>query len=182
MNDWKAQLAEIYKSYSTQQKNKKGEDNKFDKEKNFKGKSGFNDTGIPLTPKAANKQRRGRSSYRYPNHLKRINERRQKEARDRWNIKDVPAAPSPQRAEQTLFPSHVSRSPVSWTTPIPREKEYIYYDVNGYNEPKPEQVTYVFDKPKTEPAYKAKVTADGKFKNKLEESIYNHPNYKKQKF
>jgi len=28
----------------------------------------------------------------------------------------------------------------------------------------------------------AKVTADGKFKNKLEETIYNHPNYKKQKF
>jgi len=179
MNDWKAQLAEIYKSYSTQQKNKKGEDNKFDKEKNFKGKSGFNDTGIPLTPKAANKQRRGRSSYRYPNHLKRINERRQKEARDRWNIKDVPAAPSPQPADQTWIPSPVRRD-TSWATPV--KQQTVFYDSNGYSEPKPQPITYVFDKPKTEPAYKAKVTADGKFKNKLEESIYNHPNYKKQKF
>ena len=36
-----------------------------------------------------------------------------------------------------------------------------------------------------QPAYKAKmVKRDSKlqFKNKLEEAIYNHPNYKKQKF
>jgi len=178
MNDWKAQLAEIYKSYSTQQKNKKGIDNKFDKEQNFRGKNGFNDTGIALTPKAVAKQRRGRSSYRYPMHLQRINERRQKEAKDRWNIKDVPAAPSSQPAEQTWIPSPV-RTNTSWSTPV--KQQTVFYDSN-YSEPAPEPVTYVFDKPKTEPAYKAKVTADGKFKNKLEETIYNHPNYKKQKF
>jgi len=169
MNDWKAQLAEIYKGYSTQQKNKKGEDNKFDKEQNFKGKSGFNDTGIPLTPKAANKQRRGRSSYRYPMHLQRINERRQKEAKDRWNIKDVPAAPSSQPAEQTWTPSPV-RTNISWSTPV--KQQTVFYDSNGYSEPEPEPVTYVFDKPKPEPEYKP----TGKFP-KLDEAI---ASYKKK--
>ena len=168
MNDWKAQLAEIYKGYSTQQKNKKGVDNKFDKEQNFKGKSGFNDTGIPLTPKAATKQRRGRSSYRYPMHLQRINERRQKEAKDRWNIKDVPAAPSSQPAEQTWIPSPV-RTNTSWSTPV--KQQTVFYDSN-YSEPAPEPVTYVFDKPKPEPEYKS----TGKFP-KLDEAI---ASYKKK--
>ena len=179
MTDWKDQLKELAVTLRKQQKDKKGVDNKFDKEQNFKGKSGFNDTGIPLTPKAVTKQRRSRSSYRYPMHLQRINERRQKEAKDRWNIKDVPAAPSSQPAEQTWIPSPVRRD-TSWSTPV--KQQTVFYDSNGYSEPAPELITYVFDKPKTEPAYKAKVTADGKFKNKLEEAIYNHPNYKKQKF
>ena len=52
MNDWKAKLAELYKGYSTQQKNKKGETHKGDSLENFRGKKGFNDTGIPLSPKA----------------------------------------------------------------------------------------------------------------------------------
>ena len=179
MNDWKAQLAQLYKGLSTQQKNTKGEVNKFDRASNFRGKKGFNDTGIPLTPKAVKKQRKNRAGYRYPMHLQRINERRQKEAKDRWNIKDVPAALSTQPADQTWIPSPVRRD-TSWSTPV--KQQTVFYDSNGYNEPAPESVTYVFNKPKTEPAYKAKVTADGKFKNKLEETIYNHPNYKKQKF
>ena len=41
MNDWKSQLAELYKGYSTKQKNTKGELNKFDKQENFKGKKGI---------------------------------------------------------------------------------------------------------------------------------------------
>ena len=181
MTDWKDQLKELAVTLRKQQKDKKGVDNRFDKETNFKGRHGFNDTGIPLTPKAVTKQRKGRSSYRYPMHLQRINENRKKAAMDRWNIKDVPAASSSQPADQTWVPSPVRRN-ASWSTPAPRDKEYVYYDNNSYSEPTPEPVTYVYDSPKQEPAYKAKVTADGKFKNKLEETIYNHPNYKKQKF
>ncbi len=78
MNDWKSQLAELYKGYSTQQKNTKGEPHKGDSLENFRGKKGFNDTGIALSPKAAKKQQHNRSSYRYPRHLQRINERRKK--------------------------------------------------------------------------------------------------------
>ena len=101
MNDWKEQLQKLYNSYSTQQKNKKGVDNKFDKEQNFRGKNGFNDTGIALTPKAIQKQKRGRSSYRYPLHLQRINEKRRSDAMLKWNVKEIPAAPSPQPAATT---------------------------------------------------------------------------------
>ena len=175
MNDWKAQLAEIYKSYSTQQKNKKGVESKLDKETNFRGKSGFNDTGIPLTPKAATKQRRNRSSYRYPLHLQRINERRQIEAKDRWNIKDVPAALSTRPADQTWAPSPVSRNHTTWTTPPTRKKLYVYYDSNGYPEPEQEPVRYIWDEEKKKgPVYKP----TGKFP-KIDEAI---ASYKKKCF
>ena len=88
MKDWKDHLAELYKGYSTQQKNKKGETHKGDTIENFRGKKGFNDTGIPLSPKAAKKQQRNRSNYRYPMHLQRINDRRKKEAMSRHGITD----------------------------------------------------------------------------------------------
>ena len=90
MNDWKGQLKEIYKSFSEQQKNKKGVEHKFDKPEhsNFRGKTGVNDTGIPLTPKAAQRQQRNRTKYSYPMHLQRINERRKSEAKARHGIID----------------------------------------------------------------------------------------------
>jgi len=167
MNDWKGQLQKLYNSYSTQQKNKKGVDNKFDKEQNFRGKNGFNDTGIALTPKAVAKQRRGRSSYRYPLHLQRINEKRRSDAKERWNIKDVPAAPSPQPAVHRNYSS-------TWRPnyePSPKKKEYHYYWSQS-DDTEPESVTYIFDKPKSEPEYKS----TGKFP-KLEEAI---ASYKKK--
>ena len=189
MNDWKAQLAELYKGYSTQQKNKKGETHKGDTIENFRGKKGFNDVGIPLSPKAAKKQQRNRSNYRYPMHLQRINEQRQKEAEQRWGIKkDVPAASSSKYADR-----HSNRSG-RWIPPTrtyddaPPAKtsnnHYEYYSGN-YKDDASERVTYIAPYEPPEPAYKAKViTSNGKlkFKNKLEEAIYNHPNYSKQKF
>ena len=57
MNDWKDQLKDFYKSYFTTQKNTKGTPHKFDSHTNFRGKFGVNDTGIPLTLKAAKKKR-----------------------------------------------------------------------------------------------------------------------------
>ena len=189
MKDWKDHLAELYKGYSTQQKNKKGETHKGDTIENFRGKKGFNDVGIPLSPKAAKKQQRNRSNYRYPMHLQRINDRRKKEAEDRWGIKkDVPAASSSSNER------HGNRSG-RWISPTrsyddappakTRKKNHYEYYSGNYEDDAPERVTYIAPYEPKEPAYKAKVIeADGKlkFKNKLEEAIYNHPNYSKQKF
>ena len=165
MNDWKAKLAELYKGYSTQQKNKKGVTHKGDTIENFRGKKGFNDVGIPLSPKAAKKQQRNRSNYRYPMHLQRINEQRKKGAMNRHGIIDTTDPYNLNRKKAETFKERHSNTSSRWMPP--------------------ERVTYVApDEPK-EPAYKAKViTSNGtlKFKNKLEEAIYRHPNYSKQKF
>ena len=53
MADWKDQLKQVYKNLQQDQKNKKGIQSKFSKVVGYKGKLGFNDTGFPLTPKAA---------------------------------------------------------------------------------------------------------------------------------
>jgi hypothetical protein len=184
MNDWKSQLAELYKGYSTQQKNTKGEPHKGDSLENFRGKKGFNDTGIALSPKAAKKQQHNRSSYRYPRHLQRINERRKKNAEDRWGIKPVPAACS------SISEQHDNRSS-RWIPPtrayddaptVTKKRKYSYY---GESLDAAVQVAYIAPYEPKELIYKAKViTSNGKlkFKNKLEEAIYNHPNYSKQKF
>ena len=191
MNDWKAKLAELYKGYSTQQKNKKGVTHKGDTIENFRGKKGFNDVGIPLSPKAAKKQQRNRSNYRYPMHLQRINEQRKKGAMNRHGIIDTTDPYNLNRKKAETFKERHSNTSSRWLSPervtyddAPRKKEYIYYDSPDTAEP-PEKITYVYDAPKQEPTYKAKVTeVNGKlkFKNKLEEAIYRHPNYSKQKF
>jgi len=189
MKDWKDHLAELYKGYSTQQKNKKGETHKGDTIENFRGKKGFNDVGIPLSPKAAKKQQHNRASYKYPLHLKRINERRKKDAEDRCGIKPVPAASSPLPSFQERHSNTSSR----WISParsyddeptVTKERKYSYYG-GSLDDAAPEHVTYIAPYEPKEPTYKAKVIrANGKlkFKNKLEEEIYNHPNYSKQKF
>jgi hypothetical protein len=62
----------------------------------------------------------------------------------------------------------------------PRRK--IFY--GGYEPPEPEQVIYVAPPvARKAPVYKAKMIRKNntlEFRNKLEEAIYNHPNYKKQ--
>ena len=58
MSEFNKELSELYKKVATDQKNKKGITHKFDRPEhaNFRGKVGVNDTGIPLTPKAAIKK------------------------------------------------------------------------------------------------------------------------------
>ena len=186
-DDWRVNLKTLADRLREQQKNKKGVSHKGDSLENFRGKKGFNDTGIPLSPKAAKKQQHNRSSYSYPKHLQRINERRKKDAEDRCGIKPVPAAGS-------SFKERHSNTSSRWIPPTrtyddaPPAKtsnnHYEYYSGN-YKDDASERVTYTAPYEPPEPAYKAKViTSNGKlkFKNKLEEAIYNHPNYSKQKF
>ena len=181
MNDWKGQLKEIYQNFSTQQKNKKGVQHKFDKPEhaNFRGKTGVNDTGIPLTPKAAQRQQRNRTKYSYPMHLQRINERRKSEAKARHGITDETDQFNYNKNKKYSSTQHTENSrrnySSSWHLPpvyTPRRKEYHYYD----SDPKPsepEQITYIWDQPSNkEPEYKS----TGKFP-KLDEAI---ASYKKK--
>ncbi|MBC8294493.1 MAG: hypothetical protein H8E55_01650 [Pelagibacterales bacterium] len=188
-DDWRVNLKTLADRLREQQKNKKGAPHKGDSLENFRGKKGFNDTGIPLSPKAAKKQQHNRSSYSYPKHLQRINERRKKDAEDRCGIKPAPAASS----SLPSFQERHSNSSSRWIPPtrsyddeptVTKERKYSYYD-ESLEDAAPERVTYIAPYEPKEPAYKAKVIrANGKlkFKNKLEEEIYNHPNYSKQKF
>ena len=85
--DWKDHLKHLYKNLQEDQKNKKGFQSKFDKVRGYKNKLGFNDTGIPLTPKAAKSLQRNKAAYRgryIGTTLQQINEERAAVAKDRW--------------------------------------------------------------------------------------------------
>ena len=85
--DWKDQLKHVYKNLQQDQKNKKGLQSKFDKVVGYKNKKGFNDTGIPLTAKAAKSLSKNKAAYRgryVGTTLQQINDERAAAARDRW--------------------------------------------------------------------------------------------------
>ena len=87
MKDWKDQLKEVYKNLQQDQKNKKGFQSKFDRVVGYKKKKGFNDTGIPLTARAAKNLQKNKASYRHRYHgttLQQINEERAAAGKERW--------------------------------------------------------------------------------------------------
>ena len=94
MKNWKTDLRTLADKLRLEQKNKKGFQSKFDKVVGYKNKKGFNDTGIPLTAKAAKSLRRNKAAYRgryVGTTLQQINEERAAAAKDRW--KHLRAAP-----------------------------------------------------------------------------------------
>jgi len=87
MTKWKNDLKILADQLRQQQKNKKGFQSKFDKVVGYKNKKGFNDTGIPLTAKAAKSLRKNKAAYksRYVGTtLQQINEERAAAAKERW--------------------------------------------------------------------------------------------------
>ena len=102
MNDWKAQLREAAAVLREHQKNKKSPKSKFDELQNFKGRKGFNDTGIALTPKTIKQQRKNKASYRSSNYefskLRLINDQRAADAKARRL-----ANPNTKRQVDTIF-------------------------------------------------------------------------------
>jgi len=91
--DWKDHLKHLYKNLQQDQKNKKGFQSKFQNVVGYKKKLGFNDTGIPLTAKAAKSLEKNRAAYtgrrsRRTNYegttLQQINEERAAAAKKRW--------------------------------------------------------------------------------------------------
>ena len=117
MDDWKNQLKDLYKSYSTTQKNTKGTPHKFDNHSNFRGKLGVNDTGIPLTPKAAKRKQSNRAGYRYPQHLQNINERRRRDAMAKHGITNI-EDPYNKMFKDPAQPAAISNHSASWRPPM----------------------------------------------------------------
>ena len=92
MADWKTDLRTLADKLRAEQKNKKGFQSKFDKVVGYKNKKGFNDTGIPLTARAAKQLQKNKAAYRgryIGTTLQQINEERAAAAKARW--KDVGA-------------------------------------------------------------------------------------------
>jgi len=140
----------------------------------IRGKLGVNDTGIALTPKVYKKQQRGRAGYRYPIHLQNINERCRKEAMDRHGITDINdpfnKKAKERRSTQSAADRNVwnSRMPAgNFNVPTPKAPKRSYNYYWGYNEPEPEQVTYVVP-PKVKKVTTYKM--DGRFP-KIDEAI-----------
>ena len=97
MADWKTDLRTLADKLRAEQKNKKGIENKFDKVVGYKNKKGFNDTGIPLTSRAAKQLQKNKAAYRgryVGTRLQQINEERAAAAKDRWKHLKTDKAPT----------------------------------------------------------------------------------------
>jgi len=179
MNDLKKQLKEAYAVLQQRQKNKKGVTEKFDTIGNFKGKKGVNDAGIPLTQKTIKKQQRNRLNYhyRYPAHLKAINDAKHKAALKRWGLENkkpivnVPAA----RRSNTFHPPHYRAENSFTPTFQKRKKLYIYYDNNFGNY---DDGSVELDPNTVDAACSSVIHQELEFKNKVEEEIYRLKNKK----
>jgi len=63
MNDWKKDLKTLAAQLRATQKNKKKPRSKFEDQENFRGRKGFNDTGIAITERTIKQQRKNKLNY-----------------------------------------------------------------------------------------------------------------------
>ena len=183
--DWKDHLKHLYKNLQEDQKNKKGFQSKFDKVRGYKNKLGVNDTGIPLTAKAAKSLQKNRAAYtgrrsRRSNYegttLQQINEERAAAAKERWkHLK--PGS----RHSTDIAPTkkEYSSSELMWRSSATRVGERSWFNTpttfkgNGYENPPQEEkkiIDYIWVEPKTvDPGADYK---EGRFP-KLDEAIRN---------
>ena len=179
MADWKDQLKEVYKNLQQDQKNKKGLQSKFDKVRGYKNKLGFNDTGIPLTAKAAKSLRRNKASYRgryIGTTLQQINEERAAAGKERWKHLRAGSRHSTDKAPTK---KEYSTRELMWRSSATRIGERSWYNQPttfkgyGYDNPPSEEkkeIDYIWVEPKTkDPAADYK---EGKFP-KIDEAIRN---------
>ena len=118
MSEFNNKLSELYKSLATSQKNTKGDPHKGDSMANFRGKKGVSDVGIPLSPKAAKKKATNRAGYNYPQHLRNINERREREAMQRHGITDKNNPFNEKKEKPSMQPAARSNRSVYWQPPM----------------------------------------------------------------
>ena len=192
---WKDQLKHVYKNLQQDQKNKKGFQSKFQNVVGYKKKLGFNDTGIPLTARAAKSLEKNRAAYtgrrsRRSNYvgttLQQINEERAAEGRERWKHLDKKSGSRHSTDTSRKQTRDYSSSELTWRNSLTREGEGSWYNSPttfrgyGYDNPpreEKESVTYIAPVERKEPEYKPKVLMDHngnmKFKNKVDESIWN---------
>jgi len=178
MNDWREQLKNVYELLRDRKKaTKPSSTTKFDQEVNFKGRAGYNDTGIPLSPKTIKQKNKNKSMYaararaKYwsaGSQLKNINDRRAADAALKYGVK-APEAMMPDLMVPDEFkPAPVTRFNTNYsrfTAPGITNKVYNYYDPiktdDGSIEVVPNRII-------TEP----------KFRNKVEEEIWRLKNKK----
>jgi len=184
--DWKDHLKHLYKNLQEDQKNKKGFQSKFDKVRGYKNKLGVNDTGIPLTAKAAKSLQKNRAAYtgrrsRRSNYegttLQQINEERAAAAKERWKHLKPGSRHSSDKAPTK---KEYSSSELMWRSSATRVGERSWFNTpttfkgNGYENPPQEEkkiIDYIWDvEPKTvDPGADYK---PGKFKH-LDQAILN---------
>ncbi len=170
MSDFEDKIGTLYKQFATQQKNTKGTKSRADTIENFRGKKGYNDTGIALSSKAIVKQQNNRAGYNYPQHLQNINERRRKDAMARHGITDPDNPFNKKETKPSTQPAEIRNNRSNnWSLPMaptPRKKEHHYYSSDPA--PKAEPITYVapYEEKRKETVYKS----TGKFP-KIDEAI-----------
>jgi len=183
--DWKDHLKHLYKNLQEDQKNKKGFQSKFDKVRGYKNKLGVNDTGIPLTAKAAKSLQKNRAAYtgrrsRRSNYegttLQQINEERAAAAKERWKHLKPGSRHSSDKAPTK---KEYSSSELMWRSSATRVGGLSWYNQPttfkgyGYDNPPHEEkkeIDYIWVEPKTvDPGANYK---EGRFP-KLDEAIRN---------
>ena len=192
MTDWKNDLRALADKLRTDQKNKKGIQSKFSKVVGYKKKLGFNDTGIPLTAKAAKSLEKNRAAYtgrrsRRTNYegttLQQINEERAAAAKERW--KHLDKKPGSTRSyDKAPTKKDYSSSQLLWRSSATRVGERSWFNTPttfkgyGYDSPPQEEkkiIDYIWVEPQTkDPAADYK---EGKFP-KVDEAIRNLKNGK----
>lgn len=188
--DWKEQLGELYKRHSKNKKDKKpGAATAKDNLQNFRGRKGFNDTGIPLTERAAKQQRRNKLSYKKYNYagsrLNFINDARAEAARKHRmdspqhrervdKIIEIADREIKQEEAKREYQRRVNRS---WdSTRFSSGSENIKYGGYGYSEPPDNSIEFTdYD---LASAGKSVINQDPVFKNKIEEEIWRLKNNK----
>ena len=186
MTDWKNDLKTLAEKLRAEQKNKKGFQSKFQNVVGYKKKLGFNDTGVPLTAKAAKSLERNRAAYtgrrsRRTNYegstLQQINEERAAAAKERWKHLKPGSRHSTDRAPTK---KEYSSSELMWRSSATRVGGLSWYNQPttfkgyGYDNPPQEEkkiIDYIWDvEPKTvDPGADYK---PGKFKH-LDQAILN---------
>ena len=185
MTDWKNDLRTLADKLRAEQKNKKGFQSKFQNVVGYKKKLGFNDTGVPLTAKAAKSLERNRAAYtgrrsRRTNYegstLQQINEERAATAKERW--KHLKPA-SRHSSDKAPTKKEYSSSELMWRSSATRVGGLSWYNQPttfkgyGYEDPphkEKKEITYTWDEPRVkDPGADYK---PGKFP-KLDEAIRN---------
>ena len=187
MTDWKNDLKTLADKLRADQKNKKGFQSKFQTVVGWKGKLGFNDTGVPLTAKAAKSLERNRAAYtgkrsRRTNYegstLQQINEERAEAARERWKHLDKKPG-SNHSSYKAPTKKEYSSSELMWRSSATRVGERSWFNTPttfkglGYEDPPHKEkkiIDYIWTtEPKKDPAADYK---EGRFP-KLDEAIRN---------
>ena len=191
MTDWKNDLKTLADKLRADQKNKKGFQSKFQTVVGWKGKLGFNDTGVPLTAKAAKSLERNRAAYtgkrsRRTNYegstLQQINEERAAAANERWKHLKPGSKHSSYKAPTK---KQYSSSELMWRSSATRVGERSWFNTPttfkglGYEDPPHKEkkiIDYIWTtEPKKDPAADYK---EGRFP-KLDEAIRNAKNGKR---